>query len=124
MGPFVKWLSQELSVNAKPGNGLVSIGLQGENPKFLKAVLTSYLNQYQPYRRQLMQRRYEEKARTEAAKNDAERQAALKNLRDELAKLDSQMAGCKNVLEAMKTGRGSFQRVPARGWLRRDPVTR
>ncbi len=107
-GPFVKWLSQELFVTAQSDSGLATIGLKGEKPEFLMAVLTSYLNQYKRYRSQLIRQKSAEDLRARARKDETEWTAAREKLQVKLTDLNAQIAECRRVLDSMKSRRGSF----------------
>jgi len=107
-GKFVKWLSSNLAVSPIPAKAMVVVSLTGSDPDFLKAVLGSYVRQYNDYVKQAaLKQKSRQDART-VSEQSAEAERGQSGQRW-LNTAELQIQELETALSEIGSGKGMFR---------------
>ncbi len=106
---LIQWLSQRLTVTPRPEVGMATISMTGTDPDLLTKVVTSYVKQYTDYRRALLEREQQVAVNRSNPAAPEHQKSAPAQVLTALQSLDSQLEGCRLVLQLMDSGTGAFR---------------
>lgn len=105
---FAHRLATALEIRPEPASGTAAISIQGTDPKYLKAVLASFMKHYCKHRGEVLQREALTASRSVGVDRDREADRRFTQVVERLRSVEDESRECRFALKLLNDAGGTF----------------